>query len=609
MKQSDHRSRSDIASQACVAKADGACASSLQPPPLQAMGWSHARIAPPQSRAGAAATGTLPAPLRCGLESLSGLDLGDVRVHANSPRPAAVDALAFAQGRDIHLAPGQERHLPHEAWHVVQQRQGRVQATGFVGSERLNDDERLEREADAMGRRALATPGLTGTDGMRSERAAGRDVAGPASPLQRFRKSTKTYTTSNTDPNVAHMFSSQSIDPLIAANDRLRHDTKHEAQPRLYFSDDRTVAINKAKGREAREFYADPAVIADGNHLLTLAGSAVQLVDNPAVTVTPPGPGATPLRMVKPSIQNALATIIGDAAHFGTSVCVDVAMKVMGQLDGGRGTRGIFEGPTPAPRHEEDFSVTDTGSKAVYHLTDFVAQGPGGRTPSTEQLHTAMSANAPRDSAGEAYGRKTKSAERIARARQLAINEFARPEVGEGFATFSTRPGPSRGGKTWGYHYAGVVARSTDGRDWVTLENYNRAGDLKRMAEKVYKRILKRNKAIVTTKIAQLQQVAATMDRETWAMDPRYYELEDLRVRLSSQTLYRKLKELLVAIRESTGADRAAGEADFNDILNSDPNTKWFFHMYGSGSGQSFHEQAVKSNYFKNPITLRVSPS
>jgi hypothetical protein len=37
----------------------------------------------------------------------------------------AMNALAFAQGADVHLAPGQESFLQHEAWHVVQQRQGK----------------------------------------------------------------------------------------------------------------------------------------------------------------------------------------------------------------------------------------------------------------------------------------------------------------------------------------------------------------------------------------------------------------------------------------------------------------------------------------------------
>ncbi len=108
-----------------------------------------------EAAAGAAtATTALPSALRGGLESLSGTDLGDVRVHYGSAQPARVGALAYAQGRDIHVAPGEERHLPHEAWHTVQQRQGRVPATGTIDGVPLNADPALEREADTMGRRA-----------------------------------------------------------------------------------------------------------------------------------------------------------------------------------------------------------------------------------------------------------------------------------------------------------------------------------------------------------------------------------------------------------------------------------------------------------------------
>jgi Domain of unknown function (DUF4157) len=102
----------------------------------------------------------LPDELKSGVESLSGVSLDPVRVHYNSSRPAALDALAFAQGTEIHVAPGQERHLPHEAWHVVQQAQGRVQATAQLREGvPVNDDDSLEREADAMGATASAAPG------------------------------------------------------------------------------------------------------------------------------------------------------------------------------------------------------------------------------------------------------------------------------------------------------------------------------------------------------------------------------------------------------------------------------------------------------------------
>ncbi len=94
--------------------------------------------------------------LKSGMESLSGMDLSDVRVHRNSSQPSQVGAHAFAQGRTIHLAPGQERHLPHEAWHVVQQAQGRVQPTTSVNGVPVNDSQSLEREADVMGQKALS---------------------------------------------------------------------------------------------------------------------------------------------------------------------------------------------------------------------------------------------------------------------------------------------------------------------------------------------------------------------------------------------------------------------------------------------------------------------
>jgi len=41
--------------------------------------------------------------------------MDDVQVHYNSGKPAQLNALAYAQGTDIHVAPRQEKHLPHEA--------------------------------------------------------------------------------------------------------------------------------------------------------------------------------------------------------------------------------------------------------------------------------------------------------------------------------------------------------------------------------------------------------------------------------------------------------------------------------------------------------------
>ncbi|MBK6265110.1 DUF4157 domain-containing protein [Marivirga sp. S37H4] len=103
----------------------------------------------------------LPDNLKTGIENLSGYSMDDVKVHRNSDKPAQLNAHAYAQGTDIHLASGQEKHLPHEAWHVVQQKQGRVKpTTQLKGKVNINDDEGLEKEADVMGAKALQQASL-----------------------------------------------------------------------------------------------------------------------------------------------------------------------------------------------------------------------------------------------------------------------------------------------------------------------------------------------------------------------------------------------------------------------------------------------------------------
>lgn len=97
----------------------------------------------------------IPNAIKTGAESLSGLSLDDVRVHYNSAKPSRINALAYTQGTDIHVAPGQEAYLPHEAWHVVQQKQGRVAPTMQLQGLGVNTDSDLEQEADHMGDKIL----------------------------------------------------------------------------------------------------------------------------------------------------------------------------------------------------------------------------------------------------------------------------------------------------------------------------------------------------------------------------------------------------------------------------------------------------------------------
>ncbi|MCR2807076.1 eCIS core domain-containing protein [Paenibacillus soyae] len=192
-------------------------------------------------------TNGLPDTLRTGVEQLSGMDLNDVKVHYNSDKPKALNALAYAQGNEIHLGPGQEKHLPHEAWHVVQQRQGRVKPTvqlkaaaiqeeelereteeepvqlkaaaiqeeeeleqesdGIVQLKAMiNDDEGLEREADEMGSRALqlgegASDDISSVQPERIGSATKADAA--------VQRRVKPYDTNFSDPSVVAKYKDQ----------------------------------------------------------------------------------------------------------------------------------------------------------------------------------------------------------------------------------------------------------------------------------------------------------------------------------------------------------------------------------------------------------------
>ena len=96
----------------------------------------------------------LPDNIKDGVESLSGQSLEDVRVHYNSSKPAQLKAHAYAEGNQIHIASGQEKHVAHEAWHVIQQKENRVASTREINGHQINDDPSLEKEADVMGTKA-----------------------------------------------------------------------------------------------------------------------------------------------------------------------------------------------------------------------------------------------------------------------------------------------------------------------------------------------------------------------------------------------------------------------------------------------------------------------
>jgi len=123
--------------------------------------------------------------LKQNLEQQYGFSLADTKVIQNSSEPAQFKAHAFARGNEVHLGPGQEKHLGHELAHVVQQKQGKVKSTTVENGSPVNDDPHLEREADMMASDAMQL------------KTGSQNVA--KSPLQKMASSSQVFQFSKPD--------------------------------------------------------------------------------------------------------------------------------------------------------------------------------------------------------------------------------------------------------------------------------------------------------------------------------------------------------------------------------------------------------------------------
>ena len=105
----------------------------------------------------------IPEEVQAKMENSFGQDFSNVNIHADSDQAKNIGAQAYAQGNNIHFAPGQynpgsksgQELLGHELTHVVQQSQGKVQPGEVHGKGlNINNDPTLEKEADEMGKLA-----------------------------------------------------------------------------------------------------------------------------------------------------------------------------------------------------------------------------------------------------------------------------------------------------------------------------------------------------------------------------------------------------------------------------------------------------------------------
>jgi hypothetical protein len=140
-------------------------ASPVDPPSDGSEGAAQFKKGDSNGAGGDASAGSgLPSDVRSQMEGSLGANFSGVKINANSSKATEMGALAFTQGEELHFAPGQfqpgsqqgQELIGHELAHVVQQREGRVKATGQEKGLAVNTDHSLESEADSMGAKAAA---------------------------------------------------------------------------------------------------------------------------------------------------------------------------------------------------------------------------------------------------------------------------------------------------------------------------------------------------------------------------------------------------------------------------------------------------------------------
>lgn len=116
-------------------------------------------------------------------------------------------------------------------------------------------------------------------------------------------------------------------------------------------------------------------------------------------------------------------------------------------------------------QQDNDMRTTPERRLAIANLTNTI----NGLTAQITALTNVLAANQSEDIV--AYYEALPAGEKERYAKNVGINEYANPDIGEGYTISSGGP-PMPGANTWNYHWGGVVMKSNDNVDNATLENY-----------------------------------------------------------------------------------------------------------------------------------------
>ncbi|MCR9174097.1 MAG: DUF4157 domain-containing protein [bacterium] len=367
----------------------------------------------------------LPKDLKAGVENLSGYSMDDVKVHRNSSKPSELEAHAYAQGSDIYLGPGQERHLAHEAWHVVQQKQGRVDPTGIENNTAVNDNKGLESEADKMG--SLAAQSNSSSSESKKSAESGQVAQG--NTVQKYTKRVGKVGRKNG-------FNRLSDDGKLAVKD---HGKKGFAEDSM---------ISQAN------------TILDGMNSIAKVEKLTNEVEVPVPKTKDQTNKLTEFTLVDRVSGNELCL---------TDDCGRANQEIMGSKHHNSEELVALYG---AGKSKETTSTT-------YHGDDRKA---GGNLSTTEELSGQIYIDIIKTEFGEdlnriealEYWSKLSWKKKEELSKKYEINDFAVPEMGQGITIGSERDMPLAQGGGYNFHFGFSLMKS--GHDYITLEDYASSG-------------------------------------------------------------------------------------------------------------------------------------
>jgi hypothetical protein len=331
-----------------------------------------------------------------------------------------VRAMAYAQGTDIYVGPGQEKHLPHEAWHVVQQKQGRVQPTTQAKGLGINTDKNLENEASKMGEHANSL-------------GASSQIARQPTQKKEMAQTAQLYTTIDIDETQRWEDEKEKFTGFIPETKLVDKGKKTEKyvstyvtgspkSSKLHCSANGDFAINADKESQHTDFFIDADSLITSNKQLQNAGCDFELEQTGnAMTLQ-----NYPFNGVHRDLLQVRARHIKDK-NTGTDA---FARKLESRCD-------LFY-KYIAKIHGEFISLYNTDQE-------------------------------------EGEEQEIKNRNRIGLDKKLSQLSLS---VGDVFKIYPDDQSPERE-DGWNVHYGGIVA--TDNPDQMTLENYNRNPEIRDM--------------------------------------------------------------------------------------------------------------------------------